>query len=87
MLSRRYKIGRNRQQADLLPPSLEEYVSPTNVVRAIDAYVESLDLASLEFSNTKYMQIRLNYSVLHTKNVFQNHFSMNLNCKITKKTS
>ena len=53
MLSRRYKIGRNRQQADLLPPSLEEYVSPTNVVRAIDAYVESLDLASLEFSNTK----------------------------------
>lgn len=53
MISRRYKIGRNRQQAELLPPSLEEYVSPTNVVRAIDAYVESLDLESLEFSNTK----------------------------------
>jgi transposase len=53
MVSRRYKVGRNREQADLLPASLEEYVSETNVVRAIDAYVESLDLAALEFSNTK----------------------------------
>lgn len=53
MTSRKYKVGRNREQADLLPPSLEEYVSATNVVRAIDAYVESLDLETLEFSNTK----------------------------------
>jgi len=53
MVSRRYKVGRNREQADLLPASLEEYVSGTNVVRAIDAYVESLDLTALEFSNTK----------------------------------
>jgi transposase len=50
MTSRRYKVGRNREQVDLLPPSLEEYVSPTNEVRAIEAYVESLDLRVLGFS-------------------------------------
>jgi transposase len=53
MSLRKYKVGRNRQQTDLLPPSLEEYVSATNVVRAIDAYVDSLDLVELGFSNTK----------------------------------
>ena len=50
---RRYKAGRNRQQLGLLPPSLDEYVSSTNVVRAIEAYVESLDLLKLGFSHTK----------------------------------
>jgi transposase len=36
----------------LLPPSLDDYVAPGNPVRAIDAYVESLDLAELGFKNT-----------------------------------
>jgi hypothetical protein len=52
MSSRRYKIGKSRSQIDLLPPSLDEYVSSTNVVRAIDAYVDTLNLAQLGFSNT-----------------------------------
>jgi transposase len=34
----------------LLPPSVEDYVGADNLVRAIDAYVESLDLAALGFS-------------------------------------
>jgi transposase len=50
MLARRYKIGLNRQQTLLLPPSIDEYVSETNVVRAMDAYAESLDWAGLNFS-------------------------------------
>jgi hypothetical protein len=37
----------------MLPPSLEEYVSSTNMVRAIDAYVDLLDLEELGFSNTE----------------------------------
>ena len=52
MLARRYKVGLDRQQTVLLPPSIDEYVSATNVVRAIDAYVESLDLAKMSFSNS-----------------------------------
>lgn len=36
----------------LLPPSINEYVSKTNTVKAIDAYAESLDLAGMNFSNT-----------------------------------
>jgi|GEM_PF-3166337 hypothetical protein len=46
MVSRRYKVGRNREQADLLPASLEEYVSATNVVRAIDAYQEAITVSN-----------------------------------------
>ena len=49
MNERLYKPGINRQQGYLLPPSLEEYVSEDNPVRAIDSYVESLDLKQLGF--------------------------------------
>lgn len=50
-MSRRYKTGMNRDQGMLLPPSVEAYVGPDNPVRAIDAYVESLDLKRLGFQN------------------------------------
>jgi hypothetical protein len=42
MMKRQYKIGQNRHQAMLLPPSIEEYVPESNPVRAIDAYVDTL---------------------------------------------
>ena len=51
-MSRRYKAGANRQQNSLLPPSLEDYVLLDNPVRGIDAYVDSLDLARLGYTNT-----------------------------------
>lgn len=37
----------------LLPPSVEDYVSSNNTVRAIDAYVNTLDLHALGFGNTQ----------------------------------
>lgn len=52
MSARRYKIGRDRQQSSLLPPSLDDYVSNINVVRAIDCYVDSLDLQAFGFQHT-----------------------------------
>jgi transposase len=53
MPDRRYKSGTPREQGFLLPPSVEDYVSPTNPVRAIDAYVDSLDLMELGFINSE----------------------------------
>jgi transposase len=53
MSSRRYQPVLNRQQAMLLPPSIDDYVSPNNPVRAIDAYVGTLDLQALGFKNTQ----------------------------------
>jgi transposase len=52
MNQRPYKQEIERQQSFLLPPSIEEYVGEDNPVRAIDSYVESLDLKSLGFKNT-----------------------------------
>jgi len=52
MNQRTYKQKIERQQCFLLPPSIEEYVGEDNPVRAIDCYVESLDLKSLGFKNT-----------------------------------
>lgn len=52
MLERRYKQGADRHQNILFPPSIDEYVSENNVVRAIDAYVDTLDLRALGFNNT-----------------------------------
>ena len=42
-----YKEGLNRNQQLLFPPSLDEYVDEDNPVRAIDGYVDSIDLADL----------------------------------------
>jgi len=52
MTSRRYKSVSNRQQISLLPPSIEDYVQETNPVRAIDAYVATLDLEKQGFQNS-----------------------------------
>ncbi|MBE0514358.1 hypothetical protein [Sulfurimonas sp.] len=46
-----YKQGLNRKQQLLFPPSLDEYVGENNSVRAIESYVEILDLRELEFKN------------------------------------
>lgn len=53
MAQRQYKKGINRGQADIFPPSLDEFISENNPVRAIDAYVETLDLTELGFGKTK----------------------------------
>lgn len=45
-----YKEGQNRKQQMFFPPSIDEYVSEENPVRAIDAYVEILDVAALGFT-------------------------------------
>jgi type IV secretory pathway VirD2 relaxase len=42
-----------RQQEMLLPVHVEDYVSQHNGVRAIDAYVNTLDLSVLGFKNTQ----------------------------------
>jgi transposase len=53
MSTRRYKTGQSRAQNMLLPASVEDYVTQTNAVRAIDAYVEGLSLEAQGFKNTR----------------------------------
>lgn len=52
-MDRRYKSGLDREEAMLLPPRVDDYVSADNPVRAIDAFVDSLDLAELGFKNAQ----------------------------------
>jgi transposase len=49
MMIRTYKTGASRGQASLLPPCIDDYVGQDNAVRAIDCYVETLNLAKLGF--------------------------------------
>lgn len=51
MTKRKYKEGIDRQQGYLLPPRMDDYISEDNAVRAIDVYVESLDITELGFTN------------------------------------
>jgi transposase len=46
---KRYVEGENRSQATLLPEYLEDYIAEDNPVRAVDAFVEELDLKALGF--------------------------------------
>ena len=46
---KRFVEGEDRRQGVLLPEFLDDYVSEENPVRAIDAFVDELDLAALGF--------------------------------------
>ena len=46
---RKYKIGVDRQQSHLFPMNLDDFVEKNNPVRAIDVYVESLNISRLGF--------------------------------------
>ncbi len=52
-MDRTYKAVISRRQGELIPRQLEDYVSETNPVRAIDAFVESLDLVTLGYTKTR----------------------------------
>ena len=52
-MSELYKQGQDRNQQLLFPPSIDDYVDKDNSVRAIDDYVEILDIGKLEFVNTR----------------------------------
>jgi transposase len=45
----RFVEGMDRGQATLLPECLEDWVDENNPVRAVDVFVEALDLAELGF--------------------------------------
>ncbi len=44
-----YKAGVDREQQILFPETLDEYVSPDNPVRFIDAFVTELEMSELGF--------------------------------------
>jgi hypothetical protein len=48
-MSNIYKRGENRKQQTFFPPSIDEYVEESNQVRAIEDYVELLDMVELGF--------------------------------------
>src|ERR1700686_618707 len=53
MTNRIFKVGHCREQGSFLPPRIEDYVAPDNPVRAIEAYVCTLDLAALGFRHAE----------------------------------
>lgn len=53
MTNRTYKSGERREQVSLLPARVEDYVGRDNPVRAIEAYVGTLDLVELGFGHAQ----------------------------------
>jgi transposase len=53
MTNRIFKTGASREQASLLPPTLEDYIGPDNPVRAIEAYVGAFDLGARGFRHAR----------------------------------
>jgi hypothetical protein len=46
----RFVEGKDRRQTTLLPDCVDDYVAEENPVRAIEAFVDALDLAALGFA-------------------------------------
>jgi len=53
---KRFVEGTDRQQGTLFPAVLDEYVGEDNPVRAIDVFVDGLDLAKLGFGGVALSQ-------------------------------
>src|SRR5580704_7751745 len=49
----RFVVGDDRSQSTLFPERLEDYLSEDNPVRAIDVFVDDLDLAKLGFEGVE----------------------------------
>src|SRR5947199_5410046 len=49
----RFVVGDDRSQSTLFPERLEEYLSEHNPVRAVDVFVDELDLAQLGFGGVE----------------------------------
>jgi transposase len=49
----RFVVGDDRSQSTLFPERLEDYLSEDNPVRAIDVFVDDLDLAKLGFGGVE----------------------------------
>src|SRR5712671_2421109 len=49
----RFVVGDDRSQSTLFPERLEDYLSEDNPVRAIDVFVDELDLAQLGFGGVE----------------------------------
>jgi transposase len=50
---KRFVEGADRQQTTLLPDCVDDYVAEDNPVRAVDAFVDALDLAALGFEGVE----------------------------------
>ena len=48
---KRFIQGEHRGQSTLLPESLDDYVSDSNPVRVVDAFVDELNLVKLGFGS------------------------------------
>ena len=51
-MNKRYKERVNRNQQQFFPPSLDELVDENNQVRAVELYVQRLDLKEMGFDDT-----------------------------------
>ena len=48
-----YKQGLDRKQQLIFPPSLDELVDSNNMVRAVDSYVEILNISDLNIKTKR----------------------------------
>ena len=53
MIKRRYQTVTDRHIRALLPACLDDYVAADNPIRAIDAWVNAIDLQKLGFEHTE----------------------------------
>ena len=63
----RFVVGDDRSQSTLFPERLDDYLGEDNPVRAIDVFVDELDLAGLGFGGVerldrcKSLQVSINF--------------------------
>jgi transposase len=71
MMDRTFKSGGSRDEAALLPARVDDYVGADNPVRAIECYVEALDLAGLGFRHAARRGVGVGQPPYHTADLLK----------------
>jgi transposase len=58
-----YKEGLNRKQQLMFPPSLDGLVDENNMVRAIEEYVNILDISQLKIRSSRKLELEITRNI------------------------
>jgi hypothetical protein len=58
----RFVVGEDRSQSTLFPERLDDYLAEDNPVRAIDVFVDELDLAGLGYADVLVIEATFSLS-------------------------
>ena len=83
---KRFLVGADRGQSTLLPECLDEWIDESNPVRAVDAFVDALDLGKLVGGTLQHRQ-HLSLATFTSRTILPASSTMQMLVSLTETSS